>query len=115
MSSQFIDLNAPSLQGPQPKLPKDLPHGLITPPPEVMEVVAREKAKFPTEIFTPEAEAQMVNSLTLQYYFDYLGYEVLFRENCDGPEVLAVGYEEILAHTKDMPLQERLKLKTWLP
>ena len=29
---QFIDYNAPSLQGPLPKRPEDLPHGLVAPP-----------------------------------------------------------------------------------
>jgi hypothetical protein len=32
MPGDIIDLNAPSLQGTLPKLPMDLPHGLIAPP-----------------------------------------------------------------------------------
>jgi hypothetical protein len=40
---------------------------------------------------------------------------VLYRVTPQGPEVLAVGIEEKLAFTKDMPLDERRKLKTWLP
>lgn len=114
MPSEFIDQSAPSLQGP-PKQPQDLPHGLVEPPDRVREIVDGEKAKFPPEIFTPEAEERLTNDLTLQYYFDYLGYEVLYRSTPQGPEVLAVGYDEILALTNGMSLEERLKLKSWLP
>ena len=56
-----------------------------------------------------------LNRQTLNYYFDYLGYEVAYRETPQGPEVLAVGDEEILALTKDMSLEEQLKLRRWLP
>ncbi len=52
---------------------------------------------------------------TLNYYFDYLGHEVLYRSTPEGPEVLAVGFSEILAFEKDMPLEEQVKLKTWMP
>ncbi len=55
-----------------------------------------------------------MNEWTLQYYFDYLGHEVLYRITPQGPEVLAVGFDEVLAFTKDMPLDERLKLETWM-
>ena len=115
MPSQFIDLNAPSLQGKQPKTPKDLPHGVIKPPELVLEIVAKEKAKFSPKVFVPEGERRLISDLTLQYYFDYLGYEVLYRETPEGPEVLAVGFEEVMAYTKNMPLEVRLKLKTWVP
>src|SRR6516162_2843223 len=40
MPSEIIDWNAPSLQGRSPKLPKDLPHGLIVPPQEVRDQIA---------------------------------------------------------------------------
>lgn len=112
MSSQFIDLNAPSLQG-GPKRPAELPHGLITPPDYVRELLDKERAKHPPEAFA-RFEERLLNEWTLQYYFDYLGHEVLYRITPQGPEVLAVGFDEILAFTKDMPLDERLKLKTWM-
>jgi hypothetical protein len=112
MSSQFIDLNAPSLQGKMPKLPGDLPHGVITPPEDVRELVEKERAKHPPELFARHEE-QLLNDWTLQYYFDYLGHDVLYRDTPAGPEVLAVGFEETLAFTKEMALEDRLKLKIW--
>src|SRR5437764_656002 len=47
MPGQIIDLNAPSLQGKLPKRPEDLPHGLVTPPEAVRELVASETTTFP--------------------------------------------------------------------
>lgn len=115
MSAQFIDLNAPSLQGGLERTPESLPHGLLRPPARVLELVAREKAKFPPEVFGPEAEKRITDAWTIQYYFDYLGHEVLYRSTPDGPEVLAVGDEERLAYTRDMTLEEQQHLQTWLP
>ena len=112
MPSEFIDLTAPSLQGKMPKLPGDLPHGLIAPPERVRELIEGERAKHPPAVFARHEE-RLMNEYTLQYYFDYLGHEVLYRITSQGPEVLAVGFGEILAFTKDMPLDEQLKLKTW--
>jgi hypothetical protein len=112
MPSQFIDWNAPSLQGGFPRNPQDLPHGLITPPPLVREWLEKERAKYPPEVFARHEE-RLLNDLTLQYYFDYLGHEVLYRITPEGPEVLAVGFDEKLAFTKDMPLEEQLKLEIW--
>ena len=114
MSSQFIDYNAPSLQGKLPKRPEDLPHGLITPPEAVRELVAKEKAKFPPGRVTPEIEEQWLNDWTIQYYFDYLGHEVLYRRTPQGPEVLAVGADEGFALRESMPEDELLKLGVWL-
>jgi hypothetical protein len=115
MPDQLMDLNAPSLQGAQPKMPEDLPHGLIAPPDLVREAVAREKAEFPPEIYTPEAEERALNRYTLHYCSDYLGYEVLYRSTSEGPEVLAVGLDEILAFENGTPAEEQLDLTTWLP
>src|SRR5437868_4423813 len=115
MPSEFIDTSAPSLRGPLPKQPQDLPHGLVLPPELVRNVVAREKAKFSADIFTPDAEERLRDDLTLQFYFDGLGYEVAYRSTPQGPDVLAVGYEEILALTRGMSPEERSTIKTWLP
>jgi len=112
MSSQFIDWNAPSLQGGLNRQPQDLPHGLIAPPEQVRELIEKERAKHPPEVFA-RAEERLLNEWTLQYYFDYLGHEVLYRITPQGPEVLAVGFDEKLAFTKDMPLDEQLKLEIW--
>ena len=114
MSSQFIDLNAPSLQGGLPKLPKDLPHGLIAPPERVRELIEKERAKHAPEVFARHEE-RLMNEWTLQYYFDYLGHEVLYRITPQGPEVLAVGFEEIFARTNGYDPEAMQGLKTWTP
>ena len=115
MGTQFIDGTAPSLQqGALQKPPAELPHGLLTPPPRVLEIVAAQQAKCAPGFFKPEAIEQATNQLTLQYYFDQLGHDILYRSTPAGPEVLAVGYDEILAMTKHMSPEERGKLKTWM-
>ena len=119
-SSEMIDRSAPSLQGMLPKLPKELPHGAVAPPRAVEQQIADLDERLLREHgFTMNAEARVreLNRQTLHYYyyFDYLGYEVAYRETPRGPEVLAVGDEENLALTKDMSLEEQSKLKRWLP
>jgi hypothetical protein len=114
MSEPFLDLNVPALQGNVSKLPQDLPHGLIAPPSRVVELVAAEKAKF-GERFTPEVEVRLLNEWTLQYYFEYLGHEVLYRRTTQGPEVLAVGFDEIFARTNGMDPRAMVGLATWMP
>src|SRR5438270_654381 len=115
MSRQIIDQNAPSLQGGYPRQPDSLPHGLITPPGPVREMLSKEKAKHPAEVFDAEAEERILNEWTLDYYFDYLGHEVIYRQTPDGPEVLAVGEGEVIRLKLTLPLEEQLKLKTWMP
>jgi hypothetical protein len=115
MSSQSIDSNTPSIQGPPPKTLQELPRGLLTPPEKVRESVAQEKAKALPRILRPEVEEWLLNEWTLQYHFNSLGYEVLYRPTAQGPEVLAVGFEEIFARTKGMDPDEMKGLKTWMP
>jgi hypothetical protein len=118
MTSRIIDRNAPSLQGTLPRLPKDLPHGLILPPPEVSNQIATlDEDLMRKHGFTMNEETRVreLNRQTLHFYFDYLGYEVAYRETPPGPEVLAVGDEEILALTRDMSPEEQLAIKRWLP
>ena len=110
----FIDYSAPSLQGELPKPPQDLPHGLISPPREVRDLLEKERAKHPPDAFA-KAEEQLLNEWTLQFYFDYLGHEVLYRPTPRGPEVLAVGFDEIRAQTGDMVPDKMKGLKTWVP
>ena len=118
MSRQFTDVYAPSLQGNLPVRPADLPHGLVAPPERVREIVAQEEERLSRESRiapSPEARQRLTDDLTLQFYFDGLGHEVLYRSTAAGPEVLAVGFDEILAVRKGMPLEEQLLLNTWLP
>jgi hypothetical protein len=62
-----------------------------------------------------ETRVHELNRQTLHFHFDYLGYEVAYRETPPGPEVLAVGDEEILALTREMTLEDQSKIKRWLP
>jgi hypothetical protein len=111
--SEFIDLNAPSLQGKMPKLPEDLPHGLLVPPPEVLELIEKERPKHRPEAFAKAYES-LLNEWTIGYYFDYLGHEVLYRPTPQGPEVLAVGEEEVIRLKKTWPLEEQRQIQTFL-
>jgi hypothetical protein len=115
MPGQIFDHNAPSLRGGFPRDPQDLPHGLITPPDEVRALLAADKAKFLPQVYSPEVEERLLNDWTLQYYFDCLSHEVIYRQTPQGPEVIAVGDEELIALKKTMPLEEQLKLSEWLP
>jgi hypothetical protein len=112
--SDIIDWSAPSLRGGLPRLPQDLPHGLIRPPEEVRDLIDRERGKHSPEAFA-QAEERLLNERTLQYYFDYLGLEVLYRPTPQGPEVLAVGFDEIFARTNGMDPDAMQGLKTWVP
>ena len=112
MLSFPVEPAAWSLRG---KSPAELPHGLLIPPEFVRELIAEEKAKFPPGIYTAVTEERQLSEYTLQWFFDQLGYEVLYRQTPDGPEVLAVGYDEIFALT-DFKNSEKMKgLKTWVP
>jgi hypothetical protein len=99
-----------SLQG---EPPEELPHGLITPPAEVRELIERERAKHPPEVFAKE-ELRVLNLWTIGWNFDGLHQEVIYRETSEGPEVLAVGFEEVLAFRKATPLEEQRKLEGYL-
>ncbi len=117
MSSQVIEWNAPFLQRTLPALPKDLPHGLIVPPQEVRDEIRASDEKLLREhgfTLNEEARVRELNRQTLNNYFDYLGHEVAYRETPQGPDVLAVGDEEILALTKDMSFEEQLKIRRGL-
>jgi hypothetical protein len=98
---------APSLKG---KPPEELPHGLITPPPEVRQLVEEQRVKHSPEAFAtgPRGELWMLNDWTIDYYFDGLNHKVIYRQTPEGPEVVAVGYDEVSAFEKAMPLEEQL-------
>jgi hypothetical protein len=113
MPSDFIDYTAPSLQGKLPKRPEDLPRGLLTPPERVRELIDKERAKHPPEMFARHEE-RLLNEWTIAYYFDYLGYDVLYRPTPQGPEVLAVGFDEIFARTEGLKPENMTGLKTWM-
>src|SRR4051812_20071697 len=85
------------------KLPAELPHGLITPPAIVREYLERERAKFPPEVFARH-EQNLLNDWTIDYAFGSLGHEVVYRRTPQGPEVLAVGFEEAVTLKNATPL-----------
>jgi hypothetical protein len=104
---------SPPNQGPVEKLPKDLPHGVITPPAPVLERIEQERAKHPPEVFAKH-ELRLLNDWTIGYTFDSLCLEVVYRRTQNGPEVLAVGTEEATALRKATPLSEQMSLETFL-
>jgi hypothetical protein len=95
------------------KPPEELPHGLLTIPPEVQELVERERSKHRPEVFAA-AQETFLNDWTVNWYFDNLGHRVLYRPTPEGPEVIAVGFEEVFALRKTMPLEEQRQLKEYL-
>ena len=60
------------------------------------------------------AEERILNQWTVAYYFDCLGHDVIYRQTPEGPEVLAVGYEEEFALRKRLSAEEFGKLKCWM-
>ncbi len=95
----------PSIIDPAAPLPDPatLPRGLVTPPQEVREFIAREKARLAPN-YGPEYEILALNDLTLAYYFEH--QLVAFRETPEGPEVLAVG-DEVFDFLDRMPPEQR--------
>lgn len=93
--------------------PAELPHGMLPVPPEVRELVERERGRHRPEAFGP-AERGILNRWTVSWYFDGLHHEVLYRETPDGPEVLAVGFDEVFAATDGMKPEMFKGLETYL-
>ena len=115
MPSSSTDLNNLPRRDSLPQRPEDLPRGLLTPPERVRQIVDREAARFPPAIFTPEARERLTIDLTLQSYFEEAGYEVAYRSTAQGPEVLAVGWEEVAALRKRLTEADEPKVHIWQP
>lgn len=107
-----IEQVASEPQPPMPKLPKELPHGLLTPPGPVLERIEQERAKHPPDVFAKH-EQRLLNDWTIGYVFDSLCLEVIYRPTAKGPEVLAVGMEEVIALRKATPLAEQMNHETF--
>jgi hypothetical protein len=86
------------------------PKGLLPVPPEVEVVVARECAKQP---MTPEAKQRLIDSLTLQYYYE--DETIVYRRTPAGVEVLAVGPGEIGSLVRGMSQEELLQVRIGQP
>lgn len=83
--------------------------GLLSVPPEVAEMVARETARLP---MTKEARLRLENQLTLEHYFD--GEEVAYRETSEGVEVLAAGQVEVDKFLRSVPIEQRQDVHVWV-
>lgn len=114
MLHQVTSHDAPPLRGELSRNPAELPHGLIAPPPRVLEEIERDRTKHAADSFA-RAEEAMLNRWTLQFYFEHLGHEVAYRQTPQGPEVLAVGTDERLALRQKIGEEEFAKLKSYLP
>jgi hypothetical protein len=108
---QFPILHAAlSLRG---KPPGELPHGHLVVPPEVRELIEEKRAQWRPEVFAHE-ELGMLNLETIGWYFDGLNLQVMYRQTPQGPEVLAVGRDEVFAFKERVPYEDRKELKTYL-
>jgi hypothetical protein len=108
-----IDQAASLHTDPAPKLPKEWPHGLITPPTRVREFIEQERAKHPAEVFAKH-EVKLLSDWTIGFTFNGTCLEVVYRVTPLGPDVLAVGLEEVVALRKTMPRAELMNLETYL-
>jgi hypothetical protein len=103
-------------QGVPVMMSRPKPRGLLPIPREVEQIIVKEEALLLNEhgiVPTPEARQRMVDTFTLQYYYE--GFYVAYRPTSQGPEVLAVGDEEIGRLLRGMDQQERLKIKVRQP
>ncbi len=94
------------------KPPNELPHGLLPIPPEVRELVEMQREKHRPEVFEANRES-MLHDWTVHWYFDNLGQEVLYRRTPAGPEVLAVGFDEVFALTDGCKPEKFAGLETY--
>jgi hypothetical protein len=80
------------------------PRGLLAVPPEVEQIVSREKNRL-QPYMDKAAEDRIRDDLTLQYYFE--GTYVAYRRTSQGIEVLAIGLDEIGELVKKLPPDRR--------
>jgi hypothetical protein len=114
MPDQIVDASAAAVQNGSVRRPGELPHGLLAVPEQVKALLDQERAKHSPENFS-RAQERLLQDWTLQYYFEPFGYEVLYRPTPQGPEVLAVGFDEIHERTEGMNPAKMVGLKTWIP
>ena len=113
MQQHIVPGVAPPAQGELPGRSEELPHGLLAPPATVREQIEAERAKHPPQNFALHEE-RLLNERTVGFYFDGLHREVIYRPTPAGPEVLAVGSDEVFAFRARTPLEEQARLKTFL-
>jgi hypothetical protein len=92
------------------------PRGLLPVPLEVEAILSKEESRLFNEhgiVPTPEARQRLVNSFTLQYYYE--GFYLAYRPTPQGPEVLAVGHEEIGQLLRGLDQEQRLQITVGQP
>ena len=92
------------------------PHGLLPLPPEVETIVLKEEARLLKEkgiVLTSEARRRLVDSLSLQYYFE--GIDVAYRTTTPGVEILAIGLSEVAELVRGMNQEELSIIKIGQP
>ena len=92
------------------------PHGLLPLPAEVEIIALKEEARLLKEkgiVLTSEARRRLVDSLSLQYYFE--GIDVAYRTTTPGVEVLAVGLREVAELVRGMSQDELFTIKIGQP
>ena len=89
MPSEYHDATHPGSRG----VPlSELPRGVVPPPAYVLREIEALKASSRSP-WPQDYEVAELNYLTLFYYFENI--EVAYRPTDKGPEVLAVGFEEV--------------------
>jgi hypothetical protein len=79
-------------------------------------IIDKEEARLLKEkgtVPTPEARRRMVDTFNLRYYYE--GFYVAYRPTPKGPEVLAIGHEEIGRLLRGMEQEQRLTIKVGQP
>jgi hypothetical protein len=114
MPDQIFDPSTAALQNSRVQRPGELAHGFLAVPEQVKALLDQERAKHPAEAFA-SAEERLLQDWTLQFSFEPFGYGVLYRPTAQGPEVLAVGFDEIREQTEGMNPTKMVGLKTWVP
>jgi hypothetical protein len=107
--ADYIDLTYP---GPRGVPLSDLPRGLVQPPPYVLEELEALKASSPAA-WPRDYEVIELNYLTLFFYYENI--LVAYRETENGPEVLAVGDEEVGEFVEKTPQDVLLAVSITVP
>lgn len=84
----FIDSQSPRGQLTLAQLPR----GIVKFPSHIVDAIAKERARFPAEVYTDAYARESLVRHTLAWY--YAGLPVAYRSLPDGIEVLGVGWEE---------------------
>ena len=75
------------------------------------QIVEEELGKHPQ--MSASYQLWMLNYGTLDFYFEGLNQLVIYRETPEGPEVLAVGYDEMHAFEKGKTIDEQRKYEIY--